>query len=223
MKNFPDFSAVIFDLDGLVLDTESTYITAWQQTAELMGYDASGLSAFSLSGLHYQAVIKVLLENFGSDFDLPHFNCLSDKCWRDYVLQHGIKRKSGFDELLVLIIKLEIPFCLATNSAEINARECLALAGLERTFSVIISRDDVHHGKPAPDVFLTAAKRLQQPIGQCLALEDSLVGISAAQAAGAIPVLIPSIPAIAKSVINKNVMVFADLGQVAEMISNKFL
>lgn len=223
MKKFPHFSAVIFDLDGLVLDTEITYIKAWQQAAEAMGYDFSILSTKTLSGLHYQSLVEVLFDHFGTDFDLPRFNQLSGECWRDYVQQYGIEKKSGFDELLTVIKQFNIPFCLATNSAEINARECLALAGLEQTFSIIISRNDVKHGKPAPDIFLTAAQRLQQPIEQCLVLEDSLVGIQAAQAAKAIPVLIPSALSIVESTLLQNVTVFTDLNHVAEILLNKSL
>ena len=216
----PDFSAVIFDLDGLVLDTESTYIKAWQQAAQVMGCDFSILSVQALSGLHYQSLVKILLENFGANFDLARFNRLSGECWRNYVRQRGIEKKSGFDELLAVIKQLNIPFCLATNSAEINARECLTVAGLAETFSVIVSRDDVEHGKPAPDIFFTAAKRLQQPIEQCLVLEDSLVGIAAAQAAGAIPLFIPSIVSLLKSMQCQNVRMFSDLAQVANLIRN---
>lgn len=222
MKNIPEFSAVIFDLDGLVLDTESTYILAWQQAAGIMGYDFSLLSASVLSGLHYRAVVEVLFTNFGADFDLPRFNRLSAECWHAYVQQQGIAKKSGFDELLALIKQFNIPFCLATNSAEMNARECLAVAGLAQTFSVIISRDDVKQGKPAPDIFLAAAQRLQQPIQQCLVLEDSPVGIQAAQAAEAIPVLIPSVLPLTTSMLTQNVTVFTDLHQVAEMVGNVF-
>jgi HAD superfamily hydrolase (TIGR01509 family) len=223
MKKIPDFSAIIFDLDGLVLDTESTYIMAWQQAAKLMRYDYSLLSAQALSGLHYQSLVEILFSHFGADFDLLRFNLLSGECWRDYVQEYGIEKKSGFDELLAVIKQADIPFCLATNSAERNARECLALAGLAETFSMLISRDDVKHGKPAPDIFLTAARSLQQPIQQCLVLEDSLVGIQAAQAAEAIPVLIPSVLSIATSVTHKNIRVFSDLAQVAEIIRNNSL
>lgn len=218
MKSFPKFSAIIFDLDGLVLDTESTYLMAWQQAANIMGYDAERLSAGVLSGLHYQAVVEILFNHFGADFDLERFNRLSGECWRDYVQQHGIAKKNGFDELLDVITQFTIPFCLATNSAEINARECLALAGLAQTFTIIISRDDVKQGKPEPDIFFTAAQRLQQPIRQCLVLEDSLVGIQAAQVAGAIPVFIPSGSLLTASARIQNVTVFANLNQVAKLV-----
>jgi HAD superfamily hydrolase (TIGR01509 family) len=222
VKTFPDFSAIIFDLDGLVLDTEITYLTAWQQAAELMGYESSALTMPALSGLHYQAVTAFLVTQFGKNFDLTQFNQLSGECWRHHVQQHGIQKKSGFEELLSVIKQCNIPFCLATNSAELNARECLALADLGGVFSQLISRDDVQHGKPAPDIFLLAANRLQHPIQQCLVLEDSLVGIAAAQAAGAIPVLIPSTLPITASPITKNIAVFANLSQVTEIVESKF-
>jgi HAD superfamily hydrolase (TIGR01509 family) len=220
VNKFAGFSAIIFDMDGLVLDTESTYIMAWQQTVKVMGYDGSLLSAPVLSGLHYQAVIDILFKSFGADFDLHTFNQLSGQCWRDYVQRQGIKKKAGFDELLAVIKQFNIPFCLATNSAKANALECLLLAGLERVFPVIISRDDVKQGKPAPDIFLTAAKHLQQPIQKCLVLEDSLVGIEAAQAAGAIPVLIPSILPLPEPELTEKVAIFSDLNQVAKILSD---
>jgi HAD superfamily hydrolase (TIGR01509 family) len=218
MKSLSDFSAVIFDLDGLVLDTESTYIIAWQRAVEKMGYDFSTLSMSKLSGLHYDALIKLFFSHFGAKFDLNHFNSLSAKYWHDDVQQYGIARKSGFDELLTLIKECNLPFCLATNSAKINAQECLILAGLAGTFSLIISRDDVKQGKPAPDIFLQAAKCLQQPIQQCLVLEDSWIGIKAAQAAGAIPILIPSFEVNLESMRGEKVGIFSDLKHVAEMI-----
>ena len=86
----------------------------------------------------------------------------------------------------------QIPYCLATNSLAVNAYECLELAGIKEVFSTIITRDDVQHGKPAPDIFLKAAELLQVPISQCLVLEDSHAGIVAASRAGAFSVFIPS-------------------------------
>jgi beta-phosphoglucomutase len=81
---------------------------------------------------------------------------------------------------------------LATNSPAINAYECLEVAGIKDVFPTIITRDDVQHGKPAPDIFLKAAGLLKVPISQCLVLEDSHAGIVAASRAGAFSVFVPS-------------------------------
>ncbi len=215
MRKISGFKAIIFDLDGLVLDTESTYVTAWQQAVTAMGYAGERLVTQAWSGLHYQAVEEKLIAQFGANFDVTHFNSLSGQFWRTHVQQHGIQKKHGFDLLLNLITQQPLPFCLATNSAAVNARECLAFAGLADTFALIISRDDVLHGKPAPDIFLTAAKRLQQPIEHCLVLEDSLIGIAAARAAGAMAILIPSAD-ISSTALTADIQVMTDLTQVAQ-------
>ncbi len=187
-----DFSAVIFDMDGLVLDTESTYRIAWQQAAKTMGHSLSETFLLSLSGLHHQEVEQKLLAVCGADFDLQNFSHTASRFWRDHVAAHGIKTTPGFTELLEFVIARHLPFCLATNSRAVNVDECLGLAGIKTVFSTIITRDDVDHGKPAPDIFLKAAQSLQVPISKCLVLEDSPAGIVAASKAGAIAVWVSS-------------------------------
>ena len=186
------FSAVIFDMDGLVLDTETTYFIAWKQAAKAMGYALSDPFCLSLSGLHYKDIELKLMASCGADFNLHTFNHLSGIFWREHVNAHGIKIKHGFIQLLEFIVQQQIPYCLATNSQAINAYECLEFAGIKDVFLTIITRDDVEHGKPAPDIFLKAAELLQVPITQCLVLEDSYAGIEAASRAGAFSVFVPS-------------------------------
>jgi beta-phosphoglucomutase len=187
-----NFSAVIFDMDGLVLDTETTYFAAWQQAANAMGYELSEAFCLSLSGLHYKDIELKLMALCGADFNLQTFNHLSGIFWREHVDAHGINIKHGFTELLEYIVQQQIPYCLATNSRAVNAYECLELAGIKDVFSTIITRDDVHHGKPEPDIFIKAAELLQMPISRCLVLEDSHAGIVAASRAGAFSVFVPS-------------------------------
>ncbi len=192
MGKINNFSAVIFDMDGLVLDTESIYFAAWKQAAKVMGYSLSDAFCLSLSGAHYKEIELKLLTCCGAEFNLDTFARLSGIFWREQVNAHGIKIKHGFTELLEFIVQQQIPYCLATNSSAVNAVECLEFAGIRNIFSTIITRDDVERGKPAPDIFLKAAELLQVPISRCLVLEDSYAGIEAASRAGAFSVLIPS-------------------------------
>ena len=192
MLKLNNFSAVIFDMDGLVLDTEATYLIAWQQAAKEMGYGLSETFCRSLSGLHYQDVELKLTAYCGAELNMPIFNRLSDIFWREYVNVYGINIKQGFVELMDFIVQQEIPYCLATNSSAITTYECLEFAGIKEVFSTIISRDNVDYGKPAPDIFLKAADLLEVPIHKCLVLEDSYAGIEAASRAGAFSVLVPS-------------------------------
>lgn len=213
-----DFSAVIFDMDGLVLDTESTYISAWRQAASEMGYDFSDDFCLSLSGLHYQDIELKLLAYCGAEFDLETFNRLSGDCWRGHVNVHGIKIKHGFNGLLELLIRQKIPYCLATNSLAVNALECLELAGIEEVFSIVVSRDHVRHGKPEADIFLKAAELLQVDIGRCLVVEDSHAGIVAASRAGAVSVFIPSIAKVDPLTVELCDLMVSDLAQLADAI-----
>jgi len=152
----------------------------------------------------------------GLIFDLPRFNQTASIVWRNHVNQHGIEVKCGFNELLAFIVQQSLPYCLATNSRAINALECLELAGLTNIFSTIISRDEVAHGKPAPDIFLKAAEILQVPIEQCLVLEDSHAGVVAAKLAGAFTVFIPSTLSIDPLTLELCDVMMSDLGNVLE-------
>lgn len=185
--------AVIFDLDGLVLDSETTYVSAWQRAAAKMGYSLDDAFCKSLSGLHGASVERRLQDYFGSDFDVECFHRLSGELWASQVQQQGIPIKKGFFTALSVIERLQLPFCLATNSRRDNALACLELAGLQQVFPQIIARDNVDRGKPAPDLFIAAAAALGTAPGDCLVLEDSPVGVSAASAAGVPCIYVPSV------------------------------
>ncbi|WP_031438701.1 HAD family hydrolase [Methylobacter tundripaludum] len=219
MIKLADFSAIIFDMDGLVLDTESTYFIAWQQAAKAMGYGFPDDFCLSLSGLHYNDIEPKLIEYCGAEFNLQTFNRLSGDFWRDHVDVHGIRIKHGFSELLELLIRQKIPYCLATNSRAANALTCLELAGIKDVFSIIIARDHVQEGKPEPDVFFKAAEVLQVDISRCLVLEDSHAGIMAASRAGAVSVFIPSIAQADPLTVELCDLMVSDLAQLTSLIS----
>jgi beta-phosphoglucomutase len=218
MLKLGDFSAVIFDMDGLVLDTETGYFCAWQQAASAMGYCLSETFCQSLSGLTGNAVTAKLLAKCGTEFDLVTFNKQASLAWHHHVQQHGIAVKHGFAELLNIIQQQGLPFCLASNSRLANVLECLALADLSNVFATIISRDDVQHGKPAPDIFYTAAHRLHVPIAQCLILEDSHAGVVAATTAGALTAFIPSTTPINPATVALCDVMLSDLAQLTRCL-----
>jgi HAD superfamily hydrolase (TIGR01509 family) len=196
MSQLKDFAALIFDMDGLVLDTEPTYFAAWRQAVEEMGFRVGPDAFKALSGYHYGQLESQLLSWYGLDFNLQTFRELGSKLWRSYVSVEGITVKRGVVDLLDFAEQQSIPVCLATNSSAVNANECLDIAGIKNRFPVIISGDDVLLAKPEPDIFLKAAECLQVDIRRCLVFEDSHTGIAAATAAGAYTVYIPStIPA----------------------------
>jgi beta-phosphoglucomutase len=187
------FKGFIFDMDGLVLDTEPTYFAAWQRAAELMGYQLEPNSFKRLSGSTYSEVEKQLKTLLGDGFNLQDFKQAGTKYWRKHVREHGIAIKPGVTDLLDYALQQGIPVCLATNSWAVYAKHCLAIAGLTYRFPLMVTGDDVEHVKPAPDIFLKAAELMSLDIKQCVIFEDSHTGILAASASGAYTVYVPSI------------------------------
>lgn len=212
---FADCSAVILDLDGLVLDTEKTYFIAWQKAAESMGFELTPVFCLSLSGLKYEEVEQKLLSVAGDSFQIEQFRQLSGELWYQYVDVNGIDVKKGFLVLMDVLQYSNIPYCLATNSYQKNALECLAFAGVSDLFPVLVTRDQVKLAKPAPDIFLKAAAQLGTAIEKCVVVEDSLTGIKAAKNAGAYVVCIPSSPSEMGEAVD---LILDDLGQLAELI-----
>jgi beta-phosphoglucomutase len=193
MVKLSDFSAFIFDLDGLVLDTEPTYFAAWQQTVESMGFKLEPALYPTLTGFHYQRVKRQLQSWLGNDFDLEAFDTLGKEIWRGYVKQYGIAIKPGVVEVLDYAENNAISICLATNSLRPYAEECLAAGGLSGRFPLMVTGSDLTNLKPAPDIFLRAAELLENDIRRCVIFEDSPTGIQAAAASGGFTVFVPSI------------------------------
>jgi beta-phosphoglucomutase len=187
-----NFQGFIFDMDGLVLDTEPTYFAAWQQAITKMGYQLPPDAFKIVSGCHYHQVEAQLKDWLGQDFNLQDFKQLGTSYWRKHVREHGIAVKPGVIVLLDYAEQHGIPVCLATNSWAVYARHCLAIAGLTARFPLIVAGDMVEHVKPAPDIFLKAAERMRLAIQQCVIFEDSHTGIVAASASDAYTVYVPS-------------------------------
>lgn len=187
----PPFQAIILDMDGLVLDTEPTYRMAWQTAAADLGLPISDEFRDSVSGYSYDRVERELIACFGTALPLSRFRELGTKHWWRHVEKYGINTKPGYNALVKRLRSKKIPFCLATNSQQKNAEDCLALAGIREDFDTLVTRDQVADGKPAPDLYLEAAKALQLLPKQCLAVEDSVAGMQSAVRAGAITITIP--------------------------------
>jgi HAD superfamily hydrolase (TIGR01509 family) len=186
----PAFEAIILDMDGLVLDSEATYCHAWRQAAAEAGHVLEAAFFAPLFGRHADDVVLALAERLGPGFERDHFFRSAERHWFDLIQAEGIPRMQGVEELLSLMRQCELPFALATNSDGPYARVCLERGGLRDAFPVIVTRDQVALGKPEPDVFLEAARRLGAEPARCIILEDSETGLLAARAAGALPVLI---------------------------------
>ncbi|ESS72611.1 HAD-superfamily hydrolase, subfamily IA, variant 3 [Methyloglobulus morosus KoM1] len=223
MPKLTDFAAFIFDLDGLVLDTEPTYFAAWQKTVETMGFQLEPALFRTLSGFHYQGVKTQLQAWLGQEFDLQAFDQLGKEIWRHHVHEQGIQVKPGVIALLDYARQQGIPICLATNSLKPYAQECLAVAGLTHRFPTMVTGSDVERAKPAPDIFLKAAEKMQVDIRHCVIFEDSPTGVAAAVATDAYTVYVPSIFPVDGQAVEMSNCVLDDLTQVFETLPPRAL
>ncbi|TSA01112.1 MAG: HAD family phosphatase [Methylococcus sp.] len=191
----PRLGAVIFDMDGLVIDSERTYVTAWRHAARDVGVVMEDAFFEGLFGCQREDVTRLIAERLGaSPFDPERFFMAAKDHWFKAIEAQGIQRMPGIEALLEVLQRRGLPYALATNSEARYADICLRHAGLLEAFPVRVTRDQVAAGKPAPDLFLEAAMRLGVSASVALVLEDSDTGLLAARAAGACPVLIQGRP-----------------------------
>ena len=186
-------SAVIFDMDGLMLDTERIARRAWKQAAREWGYDIPDTIYMQVLGRTVADTRRIFTAAFGEHFPFDDIRQRRLQIAREHHRQVGIPVKKGLLSLLDCLESLSLPLAVATSTVRQAAEQRLLVNNLLHRFRVIVTGDDISRGKPAPDIFLLAAQKLQTPAVQCLVLEDSEAGIEAAYAAGMLPVMVPDV------------------------------
>jgi HAD superfamily hydrolase (TIGR01509 family) len=190
-KLFHQPKAIIFDMDGLMLDTEPIYRMAWQTAVAEVGYTISDELYLTFVGRKDDDCEVVLQQMWGDAFPKAHCRQRIVELWKQHVRLEGIPKKPGLTELLAFLDEQCIPKAVATSTEREQALQ--SLGELVDCFAAIATGDEVAQGKPAPDIFLLASRRLQIQPTDCLVLEDSEAGIQAAQAAGMAAILIPDL------------------------------
>jgi len=185
--------AVIFDMDGLMFDTEALNVVAWKAAGKLHGFEMTDELLRSHIGSDVKTTKKLMQEHFGADFDFDAVR--ADRLAHSfrYIEENGMPLKPGLRELLAYLDEKGIATAIATSSDEMFVRFYLEHAGLNHEFDVVVSGDKVKEGKPEPDLFLTALAKMGVGAEECLVLEDSYNGITAAHRAGIRSVMIPDL------------------------------
>lgn len=185
-------AAIVFDMDGLLFDTEGLYRDTAILAAQEFGVAMEDRVFLGLVGRPWPDNRASLLAHFGEAFPVDDFQARWMRHF-DRRAEGGIALKPGVLELLALLDRLQLPRAIATSSSHDTVRRNLGAHGLVSRFSAVVARGDTVAGKPAPDPFLRAAERLGVLPTRCLALEDSPNGIRSAAAAGMIVVMIPDL------------------------------
>jgi HAD superfamily hydrolase (TIGR01509 family) len=177
-------AAVIFDMDGLMFDTENLTIPLWEVAGKPFGYKISHDIVLRMVGISGAKARLVLLEEFGADFPYEAIRDEFRLLVKKEIEKKGVPKKPGLMYLLDRLHAAKIPLGVATSSRSATAVDLLGKAGIIERFTAITGGEEVTNGKPSPDIFLLAAKKLGQPPSACVGFEDSTAGLKGLSAAG---------------------------------------
>jgi len=186
-------AAVIFDMDGLMLDTEPLAARAWGEAAAALGVDFDMTLAQAMIGRNFADCATMLRARYAAPYPFDALLGSWHTAYDAIVAREGLVLKPGLRELLEWLEAHAIPRAVATSTRRDRARIKLEHTGLLPRFQGLVGGDEVARGKPAPDIYLEAARRIGIDVATCVALEDSEPGIRAALAAGMTAIMVPDL------------------------------
>ena len=184
---------IISDMDGVILDTEKLYVRFWREAASFYGFPMTLEHALGIRSLSGKLAEEKLQGWFGKEFDYNAVRQKRIELMDEFVNQNGVEPKPGAKVLLSYIKDNGYALALATATPVDRAGRYLKSVELYSFFDQIVSAREVKRGKPAPDIYLCAAKRLGLDPKECIALEDSQNGIRSAFAAGCKTIMVPDL------------------------------
>lgn len=196
-----NLKAVIFDLDGLILDSETWWLKSIEKTNEKYGYNFPLSLAVDSIGMRIDLMNKKWKNVMGDNFDVDKFREYNAYFMEKDANENGIKIKSGFYELINFLKQNNIKVAIASSSLSDRVYFSLKCAKIDKTiFDAIITGDMVENGKPKPDIYLKTCEMLKVNTDDSIALEDSDNGIKSATSAVIMTILIPDIKKNQKSI-----------------------
>lgn len=184
---------VIFDMDGLMLDTETVSLRAWLAASTELGHTLPASLWHDIIGMNHAGSQAYLRAQLGDDFPLQALTARTQHHYQSILSSEGVQLKAGLLDLLDWIAARALPCAVATSTRHALALKKLSAAGILERFQQVIGGDQVAHGKPAPDIYLKAAADLRLAPSACIALEDSVNGVRASHAAGVAVILVPDL------------------------------
>jgi len=179
----PQIQAVIFDMDGVIIDSKPFHKKSWQSFCADQGYTLSDEEFEKIFGRRCEDIIRTLFGTRFSDSEVIACGKEIDRRFRSLIAEH-VEPIRGLREFLAELASHNIPLALATSGSIENIELILGSLHLKEKFQVIVSEKDVKRGKPEPEIYLITAHRLGMHPEQCVVFEDSVSGITAAKRAG---------------------------------------
>ena len=210
--------AVIFDMDGVLFDTEKLCMDSWVAVAGEQGIPEMGTFFPACIGRNLTDTKALFQEFYGDVYDYEYFRKQASVWFHNYIEQKGLPVKNGVREILDFLRAGGYDIGLASSTSRPSVEGHLERAGIREYFRSLTTGDMVEHSKPCPDIYLMACKSLGVEPARALAIEDSPNGIRAAHSAGMIPVMVPDLIAPDQEMREKSVLICRDLLEVMRFL-----
>lgn len=185
------YQAVVFDMDGVIFDTERLVIEFWKEVAKKHNIPNVEHTCIQCLGTNRVRTREIFLENYGADFPFDPYRAEVTELFNTHYKGVPLPTKPGVRELLSYLQEQDIKVGLASSTAQHLVRDEIGTAGLLPYFQTLVCGDMVEHSKPAPDIFLKACEILNADPTKSIAIKDSFNGIRSAHCAGMTPIMVP--------------------------------
>lgn len=214
-------TAVVFDMDGILFDTERLCRDCWiALSKEFEIPNMEEVYALCI-GVNVQTTRQIVYDNYGKDFPFEEYDRRTSAMYNEYIAEHGVPVKEGVRETLEALAKAGAKIAVASSTRREKVLRLLASAGIDRYFTAVVGGDTVKHSKPDPEIFLTACKALSVAPEEAIAVEDSHNGIRAAHAAGMLAVMVPDLLPVTEEMRKLSAYVAADMNDACGWMLRK--
>ncbi|MBD5518645.1 MAG: HAD family phosphatase [Lachnospiraceae bacterium] len=206
--------AVIFDMDGVIFDSERLILDCWEQVAEKYHFTNIREVCIDCIGTNKVRTKEIVCAYYGESFPYDEYSKEVSGLFREYIQTKGLPVKRGVEELLQYLQDKRIPIGLASSTRLAVVEEELCQAGLYDYFQVVMGGDQLKRSKPEPDIYLLTCEKMGVLPERVYAIEDSYNGIRSAYSAGMMPIMVPDILQADEEMKEKSIAVLEDLFQV---------
>lgn len=214
--------AIVFDMDGVIFDSERLVLSCWEKVAEKYRFEGMHEVFMPCIGTNSVKTKEIVLDHYGRDFPYDKFSIEVSALFHDIADSGGLALKKGIRELLDYLKEEGIPTAVASSTRLEVVTKQLKQAGLYDYFKVVTGGDQLKRSKPEPDIYLLTCEKMGVSPANAYAIEDSYNGIRSSYGAGMMPVMVPDMLPPTDEMREKSVIVLEDLLQVRDWFMRQY-